>query len=343
VTRRLLLCALVLLAFAGTACGRYLTTGVATVNGVSIPQDQLDSQFEAVRSSQQFAGAFDASNPQQRLDVERQIIVGLIQQELIRQEGKRLNLSVTDRDVAQQLSQVRAQFPSDAQFQQALKDNKLTMTSLRESIRSQVLVQRVRLRVTGTIGATEDQIRQAYGTGASFEEIRVRHILFSVTGTNPAPAKAKAEAALAQLKAGADFAAIAKKESDDPGSKAKGGDLGWISRDTQFDQQFLAAAFALRKGQLSGLVQTQFGFHIIRVDDVRTKTLAQVHAQLAQQITQQQQQQAFQAYIAKRIKASDIIVNPRWGDFDPATLAINPRQFFVPPTPEPQTQPFPIG
>jgi parvulin-like peptidyl-prolyl isomerase len=343
VTRRLLFCTLALLAFAGTACGRYLTTGIATVNGVSIPKDDLDSQFKAVQSSQQFAGSFDPNNPEQRLEVERQIIVGLIQQELIRQEGDRLHVAVTEAQIAQQLQQVRSQFPSEEQFQQALKDNKLTMASLREQIGSQVLLQRVRDKVTAGLTATEAEIVKAYGKGEAFQEIKVRHILFSVTGTNTAPAKKEAEAALAQLTAGADFAAIAKKQSDDPGSRDKGGDLGYITRDTQFDQTFLAAAFALKKGQLSGLVQTQFGYHIIRVDDVRTKTLAQVHAQLAQQITQQRQQQAFQSYVQRRVKASDIVVNPRWGDFNADTLSIEARQFFVPPSPEPETQPFPSG
>jgi peptidyl-prolyl cis-trans isomerase C len=340
VTRRLLFCTLALLALAPTACGRYLTTGVATVNGVSIPKAELDSQFAAVRSSQQFAGSFDPSNPEQRLEVERQIIVGLIQQELIRQESVRLHVPVTEQQIQNQLRQIRGQFPSEQQFQQALKDNKLTLTTLHDQVRSQVLLQRVRDKVTSGIVATDAEIAQAYGKGEAFQEIRVRHILFSVTGTNTAPAKKEAEAALAQLKAGADFAAIAKKQSDDPGSKAKGGDLGYITRDTQFDQTFLAAAFALNKGQLSGLVQTQFGYHIIRVDDIRTKTLAQVRGQLAQQIVQQHQQSAFQTYVQRRVKASDIVVNPRWGDFNPSTLAINPRSFFTPPTPEPATQPF---
>ena len=342
-TRRILLCTLALFAFAGTACGRYLTTGVATVNGVSIPKEELDSQFKAVQGSQQFAGSFDPNNAEQVLEVQRQIIVGLIQQELIRQEGERLHVGVTDTQIAAQLQQIRSQFPSDSDFQQALKDNKLTMSSLREQIKSQVLLQRVRDKVTAGLAATEQEIAQAYGKGEAFQEIRVRHILFSVTGTNTAPAKKEAEAALAQLKAGADFAAIAKKQSDDPGSKAKGGDIGYITRESQLVPQFLAAAFALKKGQLSGLVQTQYGYHIIRVDDIRTKTLAQVHAQLAQQITQQRQGQVFQSYVQKKVKASDIVVNPRWGDFNADTLAITPRQFFVPPSPEPETQPFPTG
>jgi parvulin-like peptidyl-prolyl isomerase len=340
VTRRVLLPALVLLAFVGTACGRYLTTGVAVINGVSISQKELDSQFDAVRQSQQFSGSFDPNNPEQRLEVERQIIVGLIQQELIRQEGERMGVRVTAAQVQQQFVQVRAQFQTDEQFRQALRANQLTEVTLREQLRSQVLLQLVRDRVTKDVVASEQDIRAAYGNGEEFEEIKVRHILFRVEDTNSAPAKKEAEAALAQLKAGADFAAIAKKQSDDTGSKDKGGDLGYITRQTNFDQQFLQAAFALKKGQLSGLVQTSFGFHIIRVDDVRRKTLAQVHAQLEQQISQQKKQQAFQGFVQARIKTYDIVVNPRWGDFNAQTLSIDSRQFFVPPTPEPQTRPF---
>jgi parvulin-like peptidyl-prolyl isomerase len=343
VTRRVLLPALVLLAFVGTACGRYLTTGVAVVNGVSISQKDLDAQFDVVRQSQQFQGQFDPNNPEQRLEVERQIIVGLIQQELVRQEGERMGIRVTPAMIQQQFAQVRAQFQTEQQFQDALKANQLTVATLREQLESQVLLQAVQARVTRNVVASEQDIRQAFGRGEAFEEIKVRHILFSAQGTNLGPARNEAQAALAQLRAGADFAAIAKKQSDDPGSKDKGGDLGYITRQTSFDQQFLAAAFALKKGQLSGIVQTSFGFHIIRVDDVRRKTLDQVRAQLGEQLAQQRKQQAFQGFVAARIKVYDIVVNPRWGDFNAETLAIDARRFFVPPSPEPQTRPFTIG
>ena len=339
-TRRVLFSALVLLAIGGTACGRYLTAGVAVVNGVSVSKAEFDKQFAAISSSQQFSGAFDPNNPQQKLDVERQIIVSLIQQELIRQEGERLRIAVTDAQVDQGLLQVQTQFQTPEQFQAALAQNKLTIPELRAQVKNQILLQRVRDRVTAGQQATEEEIRASYGDGSKFEEIRVRHIFFRVAGSNAASQRRKAEAALAKLKAGADFATIAKQESEDPGSKAKGGDLGYITRDVQFDQQFLQAAFALKKGQLSGIVQSSLGYHIIRVDDRRTKTLKQEHSQLAQQITTQKQQKAFQDYLRKVIASAHIDVNPRYGDFNPQTLQINDHQFFVPPTPTPQTQPF---
>src|SRR5688572_6862318 len=99
VTRRLLVSSLVLLAFAASACGRYLTTGVAVVNGVGISKDALDKQVAVVLDSPQFQGQVDPQDAEQRLEIERQVIVQLIQQELIRQEADRLSVRVNARDV----------------------------------------------------------------------------------------------------------------------------------------------------------------------------------------------------------------------------------------------------
>jgi parvulin-like peptidyl-prolyl isomerase len=342
VTRRFLLATLVLLAFVGTACGRYLTSGVAVVNGVSIGRTDLDQQLKVLRKSQQNAALFDPNNTEQLQEAERQIIATLVQQELVGQEARRLGAGVTEAQVNERLVQYKSQFQTEPAFVSALGETGYTLVYFRLQVRRQLEGEHLRDKVVGKPAATQAEIKALYGDGKAFEEIRIRHILFAVSGTDAAAAKREADAALAKLKAGADFAALAKKESDDPGSKAKGGDLGWATRETQFDPTFLAAAFALKKGQLSGVVQTQFGFHIIRVDDRRTKTLQQVRSQLAQQISQQKGQQLFIDYFKKAVMKADIVVNPRWGDFDPETLQITPRQFFVPPTPEPETVPFQI-
>ena len=97
-------------------------------------------------------------------------------------------------------------------------------------------------------------------------QVKVRHILIKA---EEADAKSKAESILKELSAGADFEKLAKEQSQDPGSAAKGGDLGWVSKGRTV-KQFEDAALALNKhGQLSPVISTPFGFHIIKLDDLK--------------------------------------------------------------------------
>ncbi len=137
------------------------------------------------------------------------------------------------------------------------------------------------------------------------EEVRVRHILIKVPSNanaqTVAAAKAKAEDILKQIKAGGNFAELAKKYSDDPGSKTQGGELGFIQHGATvpaFDQ----AAFSLQPGQLSQVIRTQFGFHILQVEEkqpAHLKSVDEVHDLILANLTQQAQAKAAQEYAAK--------------------------------------------
>lgn len=117
------------------------------------------------------------------------------------------------------------------------------------------------------------------------ERVKVRHILIKTEGKPKEDApklKAKAEDILKQLQHGANFADLAKKDSEDPGSAEKGGELGWIVRG-QTVPSFEKAAFSLKPGQLSGVIETEYGFHIIQVEDkqtAHTQTFDEVKPQL---------------------------------------------------------------
>jgi len=130
------------------------------------------------------------------------------------------------------------------------------------------------------------------------EQVRASHILIKTTGKaeEDGAAKKKAEDLLAKVKAGGDFAKLAKENSQDEGSAVKGGDLDFFPRGqmvTEFDQK----AFSMEVGQISDLVKTQFGYHIIKVTDKRpatTKTLAEVRTQIEDQLKYEQAQAAAQ-------------------------------------------------
>jgi len=134
------------------------------------------------------------------------------------------------------------------------------------------------------------------------EQVKVRHILIAVPAgadaKTDAAAKTKAEDILKQIKAGGNFADLASKNSDDPGSKTQGGELGWLDRGKTVPE-FDKAAFTLSVGQTSDLVKTQFGYHILQVEDKKTahtRPLAEVKPEILPILEQQKSGAAEQTF-----------------------------------------------
>jgi len=143
------------------------------------------------------------------------------------------------------------------------------------------------------------------------EQVHVRHILLPVDkdGKDDAAVKAKAEALLAQLRKGADFAALAKENSKDPGSAAKGGDLGFFARGRMVPE-FEQAAFGLKKpGDLAGPVHTSFGYHIMELvarKPAGRMQLSEVVPQLREQLTAQRGAEARKELLNKAESAAQV-------------------------------------
>ena len=143
-------------------------------------------------------------------------------------------------------------------------------------------------KVTSNVTPTDAELQGAYNSGVDRfrtpERVKIRHILIATNATTTdAQAQAQANDVLKQLKAGGDFAELAKKYSKDPGSAAKGGDLDFVTRG-QMVKPFEDAAFSLKTGETSGLVKTTYGYHILQVqarEDARVKPFAEVKDTLA--------------------------------------------------------------
>ncbi len=145
-------------------------------------------------------------------------------------------------------------------------------------------------RIGETIDVSDGMLQQAYTANKERfrtpERVKVRHILLMTTNKpkeEVAKLKAKADDLLKQIKSGADFAELARQNSDDPGSKAKGGDLDWVVRG-QTVKNFETAAFSLKPKELSNVITTEYGFHILQVmekQDAHTQSFDEVKTQLA--------------------------------------------------------------
>jgi peptidyl-prolyl cis-trans isomerase C len=177
---------------------------------------------------------------------------------------------------------------AEAKKVQDQKDFKSRMSFFRNKLLMEML-----LDAEGKAALSEQAMRKVYDEAvkqmAGEQQVRARHILV--------PTEAEAKSLLAEIKKGMDFAELAKLKSKDPGAAAEGGDLGYFEKQ-QMVPEFAEVAFKLEKGQVSDPVKTQFGWHIIKVEDKRTKpapTFEQVKDQLETYVMRKAQAE----YVAK--------------------------------------------
>ncbi|OBZ14506.1 peptidylprolyl isomerase [Bacillus sp. FJAT-27264] len=214
-------------------------TAVATVNGENITKSQLyDKMVEAGGPS---------------------TLQSLITTTLVSQEAKKANITVTDADIAEELTDLKAQFGGEEAFNSALAQSGMTLDDLKKQMPLQVELRKI---LEPQVKITDDEIKKYYDENKAHfnteEEVRASHILVKT--------KEEADAVLKELKDGKDFATVAKEKSTDTGSKDHGGDLNFFKRGDMVPE-FADVAFKLKVGETSGAVKSQYGYHIIKVTD----------------------------------------------------------------------------
>jgi peptidyl-prolyl cis-trans isomerase C len=280
---------------------------LARVNGTAIERGEFE---RAVKSLEAQAGG--PVPPDRRDGVYRQLLDQLVALKLLSQESAARKVTVPDAELDGRLAQIRGQFPNEQAFTAALADRQMTPDKLRSEMKQQLLAMKlVEAEVGPTVSVTDTDVATFYQKNPEkFQEpeaVHAAHILIRTGDAADAAAKKKARAeadsVLAQIRKGGDFAALAKLHSQD-NSAVNGGDLGFVARG-QTVPAFEQAAFTLKPGQLSGVVESPFGFHIIKVFEhraARTVPLTEVKAQVQQFLRQQQMQEKTNAYVG-RLKA----------------------------------------
>jgi len=276
---------------------------IAQVNGEAVKKTELEMAVKTLEDR-----ARSAVPPEQRDVVYRQVLDRLIGFKLLVQEVKARKLIAPPWEVEAQIDQIKKQFQNDEQFQQMLKGRGLTYEQLRaETADSTAVNKMLQAEVDPKITVTEPDIKKFYDENKprfrQEDSVHAAHILIraeeQADPATKAKAKAQADDLLKQLKKGAAFADLAKKFSQDPGSAPNGGDLGFFSKG-QMAPQFENAAFALQPGQTSAVVQTPFGYHIIKViEDKPGRDLGfdEVKGQINDYLKQQQRDKKSQEFV----------------------------------------------
>jgi peptidyl-prolyl cis-trans isomerase C len=285
---------------------------VVTFEGGDVTQGELDEFAE-----RNGFGNLSKDDPQYQTAVQ-QIMPQLVGIEIAKAYAQEQNITVSDEEVDQEIAKIKEQVGDQARssgqdmsnqeaYEQALKQNNITEDQLREDIRENLPVQKVQERVTGDAAPSDKEIQNYYEKNkeAQFttpEQRCVRHILFNKDQ------KEKAEDVKQKLENGGDFAKLAKEYSQDPGSAEKGGDLGCLGKGETVPE-FEQAAFGAKQGEIVGPVKTEFGYHILKVTDVKTeqaRSLQEVESQIRSQLATEKQSEAFNKWIEEQKKERNV-------------------------------------
>lgn len=257
-------------------------SAVARVNGVAITKgDLFDEMYKHI-------GA--------------QVLDELILMKLIHAEAEEQGVTVEDADVEAELAEISAQVGGPEQLDFLLMQQQMSLAELEDQIRNNLLIHAL---LGPDIVIDDEDVLQVFEDNkdafAEGERVRARHILVDT--------KEEADELRKRLQDGEDFAELAEEHSTDPGSGAQGGDLGWFERGMMV-APFEEAAFALAVGDISPPVESDFGFHIILVEERADAKEAEFDDEIAgfirQQLVEEQVQQQLPLWLETLRAGADV-------------------------------------
>lgn len=241
---------------------------VAMVNGEKILKSDFDAQMNQVKSALEANGQnFSTEEGKKNLqEMKKKVLDSMIKDVLALQEAKKEKISLYPNQMEQALSQLETYHGGKDALDNYLKQQNMDRNSFEKILREQLIINNLKEKLTSNIKVGDEEVKKYFDSNKDMfklpsPEIRASHILVST--------KEEADKVLAEIKAGKDFAELAKKYSKDTATKDKGGDLGYFGKGKMVPE-FEKAAFALRPGQVSEPVKTSYGYHIIKVTGERS-------------------------------------------------------------------------
>ncbi len=280
---------------------------VARVNGTAIDAVELLRAKKVMLRGQTVPA-------EQQAAVDKQAVEQLISAELLYQAAAKLEYKDLEKEIDAKIALGKAKFKDEQAFKNAIKDMEMTEKDLRDYTRRDLLIQRfVDTTFVKTTTVTEAEARAFYDKNPDRfrqeESAKASHILVGVdekaSAEDKKKARERAEKLKKELTGGADFATLAKGNSSCPSSQ-QGGDLGYFGKG-QMVPAFEKAAFALKPGEISDVVETQFGYHIIKLTEKKaaeTVAFKDAKAKIEEFLTGQKINDAIQKYIADARKSA---------------------------------------
>lgn len=297
--------------------GQYKSSGnqkqsyyLAEVNKSGITSNQLQNAF--LNAISQYDDKTLSSLDQAAIaSFKKNILNQLIDYELLYQQAQKEKIKISNEQINSQIDQIKDNFSSPEEFDGALKANNITLTKLKEDIKRQLMINSVLENTKNQVSVSDEELLEYYNTHKESlfepEQVHARHILVET--------EEEANMLLKQLKEGIiDFAELAKEKSTGP-SAPSGGDLGFFAKG-QMVKEFEDAAFSLEPGEISNVVKTQFGYHIIKCEEKKaaySPTFEEAKEQISNILSSQRENEAISGLISKLREEAVIVYNY---DFD---------------------------
>lgn len=296
--------------YRGSPNSQRQTYYIAEVNKSGITSNQLQSAF--LNAVSRYDDAVLSSLDQSAIvSFKKNILNQLIDYELLYQQAQKEKVKISNDEINLEIDKIKDNFSSPEEFDEALKANNITLVRLKEDIERQVMINSVLEKTRNQVSISDEELEEYYNENKESlvepEQVHARHILVKT--------EEEANTLLLQLKEGlADFSELAKEKSTDS-SAPSGGDLGFFTRGRMV-KEFEDAAFSLEPGEISDVVQTQFGYHIIKCEEKKEEyspAFEEIKEQISNALKSQRENEAISAFISKLREEAVIVYNY---DFD---------------------------
>ncbi|HMA67794.1 MAG TPA: peptidylprolyl isomerase [Desulfosalsimonadaceae bacterium] len=290
---------------------------IAVVNGTKIPRDRLDQQLTMLKK--RFASRGQKLDEKKMADIKDSIVQNMVEKELLYQKSRELGIKVDKEQVQKRLDGFKNRFKNESQYQQRLASMGYTEDQLLHEIeQSMVIKQLIDQEIASKVEITDEDLQSYYDDNTkefeSPKQVKARHILVETDKEadekEKQAARKKIEKIQKRLEKGEKFSKLAKEESDCQSSK-KGGELGFFSKG-QMVPPFEKAAFSTEPGNVSDIVETRFGYHLIKVEDKKPaskKSFDEVKGNIQKQLRQKKIQKRLPEYVETLKKKADIEIN----------------------------------